>query len=97
MIPSAGPMWRCIMQQFSNLLTTVSPNSNPTIALLPAEAGFISKRNFVPFYCSCPRFIAPLVVQTPGVCNQGCKRSNGRLTGIPLCCKRRQVVRADTE
>ncbi|GFX97647.1 hypothetical protein TNCV_2842071 [Trichonephila clavipes] len=42
------------------LLTTVSPNSNPTIVMLQTEAGFISKHNIIPFRCSCPPFITPL-------------------------------------
>ncbi|GFX19689.1 hypothetical protein TNCV_2075971 [Trichonephila clavipes] len=44
---------------------SVSPNSNPTIVMLQAEAGFISRYDVVPFRCPCPPFIASLAVQTP--------------------------------
>ncbi|GFW51487.1 hypothetical protein TNCV_4211651 [Trichonephila clavipes] len=43
-------------------LTTVSPNSNPTIAMLQTETGFVSKHNIVPFRCPCPPFVAPFAV-----------------------------------
>ncbi|GFV19151.1 hypothetical protein TNCV_3223691 [Trichonephila clavipes] len=52
-------------------LTTVSPNSNPTIVFLLAKAGFVSKYNVVPFCCPCPPLIAPLAVQMPVVSSQG--------------------------
>ncbi|GFU97162.1 hypothetical protein TNCV_3180041 [Trichonephila clavipes] len=52
-------------------LITVSPNSNPTIVMLQAEAGSISKHNVVPFRCLFPSFIAPLVEQMPVVSSQG--------------------------
>ncbi|GFX46361.1 hypothetical protein TNCV_238231 [Trichonephila clavipes] len=55
-------------------LTTVSGNSNPTILMLQAEAGFISKHN-IPFRCSCSSFITPLVVQTPVVSCQGLNKA----------------------
>ncbi|GFT32882.1 hypothetical protein TNCV_5039161 [Trichonephila clavipes] len=51
-------------------LTTVSPNSNPTIKMLPAEAGFVIKHYAVPLHRTCPPFIPPLVEQTPVVSNQ---------------------------
>ncbi|GFS59291.1 transposable element Tcb2 transposase [Trichonephila clavipes] len=54
-------------------LITVSPNSNPTIVMLQAEAGSISKHNVVPFRCLFPSFIAPLVEQMPVVSSQGSK------------------------
>ncbi|GFS92873.1 hypothetical protein TNCV_1162511 [Trichonephila clavipes] len=50
-----------------NSSATVSPNSNPTIVMLLAEAGFVSKHNVVPFHYQCPSFIAPLTAQTPVV------------------------------
>ncbi|GFV24872.1 hypothetical protein TNCV_883401 [Trichonephila clavipes] len=37
-------------------LTVVSPNSNPTIVMLQAEVGFVSKHNVVPFRCPCPSY-----------------------------------------
>ncbi|GFW13548.1 hypothetical protein TNCV_1210141 [Trichonephila clavipes] len=52
-------------------VTKVSPNSNPTIVMLQAEAGFISKCNATPFCCPCLPFIAPLAAQTPVVSSQG--------------------------
>ncbi|GFX70185.1 hypothetical protein TNCV_4616231 [Trichonephila clavipes] len=53
-------------------LTTVSPNSNPTIVILQAEAGFVSsKHNVVPFSCPCPPFIASLAGKTLVVSSQG--------------------------
>ncbi|GFX01565.1 DDE_3 domain-containing protein [Trichonephila clavipes] len=52
-------------------LTTLLPNSNPTIVMLQVEAGFVSKHSVVPFCCPCPPFIAPLVAQTPKVSGQG--------------------------
>ncbi|GFS93999.1 hypothetical protein TNCV_4480491 [Trichonephila clavipes] len=55
------------VQQF---LTRVSPNSNPTIVMLQADAGFVSKHNVVPFRCLYPPFIAPLAAQTSVVSSQ---------------------------
>ncbi|GFU05946.1 hypothetical protein TNCV_3395021 [Trichonephila clavipes] len=45
-------------------LTAVSPNSNPIIVMLQAEAGFASNHNAVPYRCPCPPFIAPLRFQS---------------------------------
>ncbi|GFW63714.1 hypothetical protein TNCV_4940061 [Trichonephila clavipes] len=52
-------------------LTTESPNLNPTIMMLQAKVGFISKHNVVQFHCPFLPFIAPLVTQTPLVSSQG--------------------------
>ncbi|GFY04973.1 uncharacterized protein TNCV_561051 [Trichonephila clavipes] len=52
-------------------LTTESPNSNPTIVMLQAEVGFVSKHNIVPFRYPSSPFIAPLTAQTPMVSSQG--------------------------
>ncbi|GFX03289.1 uncharacterized protein TNCV_3555171 [Trichonephila clavipes] len=52
-------------------LITVSPNSNPTIVMLQAKAGFVSKHSVVTFRYPCPPFIAPLAVQTPVLSSQG--------------------------
>ncbi|GFW88677.1 hypothetical protein TNCV_2833381 [Trichonephila clavipes] len=51
-------------------LTTVSPNSNPTIVMLQAEARFASKHSVAPFRYPCPPFIVPLAVKTPVVSSQ---------------------------
>ncbi|GFY30622.1 hypothetical protein TNCV_3117841 [Trichonephila clavipes] len=72
-------------------LTTVSLNSNPTIVMLQAEAGFVSKHNVVPFRCPFPSFIAPLVTKRLWFPVKS-KRSNGRFVDIPLLCKRRRMV-----
>ncbi|GFU29141.1 hypothetical protein TNCV_4837351 [Trichonephila clavipes] len=37
--------------------TMVSLNSNPTISMLHAEAGFISNHDVIPFHCPCSLFI----------------------------------------
>ncbi|GFV23670.1 hypothetical protein TNCV_5108561 [Trichonephila clavipes] len=71
MIPGAGLVLRCISQQFSSLTAVVSLNSNPTIEMLQAGAGFVSKDNVVPIYYSCPPFIASLATQMPMVSSQG--------------------------
>ncbi|GFU47598.1 hypothetical protein TNCV_2443201 [Trichonephila clavipes] len=52
-------------------LTTVSPNSNPTIVMLLAEMGIVSKHNAVPFRCPCPVLIVPLDAQTLVISCQG--------------------------
>ncbi|GFV30344.1 uncharacterized protein TNCV_98191 [Trichonephila clavipes] len=52
-------------------LTTVSPNSNPTIVMLQAETGLVSKHNVILSRCPCPPFIAPMVAQMPMVSCQG--------------------------
>ncbi|GFX47561.1 hypothetical protein TNCV_3015801 [Trichonephila clavipes] len=46
--------------------TTVSSNSNPTIAMLHAEAGFVSKHNVVPLRYPCPTFMEPSAAQACG-------------------------------
>ncbi|GFX40285.1 hypothetical protein TNCV_4319181 [Trichonephila clavipes] len=51
-------------------LTTVAPNSNPTILMLQTEAGFISQHNVVPLSSPCPPFIALLAAKTPVVSSQ---------------------------
>ncbi|GFT22359.1 hypothetical protein TNCV_3273441 [Trichonephila clavipes] len=56
----------------------MSPNSKPTIVMLQAKAGFVSKYNVFPFGCPCPPFIAPL-----GWFSVKSKRSNEPLTDIP--------------
>ncbi|GFY14192.1 hypothetical protein TNCV_3613811 [Trichonephila clavipes] len=52
-------------------VTTVSLNSNTTIVVIQAVAGFVSKHNVIPFRSPCPLFIAPLMAQTPVVFSQG--------------------------
>ncbi|GFT26078.1 hypothetical protein TNCV_2332611 [Trichonephila clavipes] len=52
-------------------LTTVSPNSNLTIATLKTKAGSDSKHNSVLFLCPSPPFVAPLAAQTPVISSQG--------------------------
>ncbi|GFX22731.1 hypothetical protein TNCV_2994641 [Trichonephila clavipes] len=51
-------------------LTMVSPNSNPTIVMLQAEARFVSKHSVVPFHCPYTPFIVPFTAQTPMVSRQ---------------------------
>ncbi|GFY06578.1 hypothetical protein TNCV_3524341 [Trichonephila clavipes] len=53
-------MYKATVQQ---PLATVSPNSNPTILMLQAKEGFVSKNKVVPFRCPCPSFIAPLALE----------------------------------
>ncbi|GFV98334.1 uncharacterized protein TNCV_622931 [Trichonephila clavipes] len=67
-------------------LTMVSPNSNPTIVMLQAEAGFISKHNVVPFICPCPPFIAPLAAQTPVTSSQGVVVRDMAVRSITVVC-----------
>ncbi|GFX89006.1 hypothetical protein TNCV_2853061 [Trichonephila clavipes] len=52
-------------------LTPVFSNSNLTIVMLQAKAGFVNKHNVVPFGCQCRVFIAGLAAQTPMVSGQG--------------------------
>ncbi|GFX35044.1 hypothetical protein TNCV_2329841 [Trichonephila clavipes] len=61
-------MYNATVQQ---LLTTVYLNSNPTIMMLQAEVGFVSKHNVVSLHCPCPPFIPPLAEKTPVVSSQG--------------------------
>ncbi|GFU45104.1 hypothetical protein TNCV_4235721 [Trichonephila clavipes] len=77
-------------------LITVSPNSNPTIAMLHAEAdSIVNTMSFHSIVHDCrsshlwrrKRLWFPV---------KG-KRNNGCLADIPLCCKRRRTVRAVTE
>ncbi|GFV04487.1 hypothetical protein TNCV_1314491 [Trichonephila clavipes] len=77
-------------------LTMVFPNVNPTIVILQAQAGFVSKYIAVLFRSPCPPFISPLAAQRPWFPVRG-KQSNGRLANIPICCKRRRSVRENTE
>ncbi|GFV61801.1 hypothetical protein TNCV_2517331 [Trichonephila clavipes] len=44
----------------SEPFSTVTPNSNPTIVMLQAKAGFVSKHNIGPFRCPCLSFITPV-------------------------------------
>ncbi|GFW29464.1 hypothetical protein TNCV_744061 [Trichonephila clavipes] len=41
----------------------MAPNSNPTIVMLQAEAGFISKHNAIPSRCPCVPLIELLAAQ----------------------------------
>ncbi|GFW68523.1 hypothetical protein TNCV_3300651 [Trichonephila clavipes] len=72
-------------------LSMVSPNLNPTIMMLKAEAVSVSKYNVVPFRCPNPPFIAPSVEKCLCFPVKG-KRSNGRLVDILLCCKMSQMA-----
>ncbi|GFS72587.1 hypothetical protein TNCV_4135891 [Trichonephila clavipes] len=69
----------------------MSPNSNPTILMFQAEAGFVSKHNVAPFHCPCSPFIIPMTAQTLWFPVRG-KRRNGCLAGISLCCKWRGMT-----
>ncbi|GFX96903.1 hypothetical protein TNCV_1996351 [Trichonephila clavipes] len=51
-------------------LGTVSPNWNPTIMMLQAEARFVIKHNVVPFRCPWPPFITSLAAQNSMVFSQ---------------------------
>ncbi|GFS49697.1 hypothetical protein TNCV_4344111 [Trichonephila clavipes] len=72
-------------------LTTVYPNSNPTIVMLQVEVGFVSEHNVAPFCCQCPRSFKRLWFSIKDY------RSNEHLADISLCCKQRRMVQADTE
>ncbi|GFX30576.1 transposable element Tc3 transposase [Trichonephila clavipes] len=63
-------MRNATVQQY---LTTVSPNSNPIIVMLQAEAGFVSKHNVVPFRSPYQPFIVPLSAQTLVVSSLDCQ------------------------
>ncbi|GFW86149.1 hypothetical protein TNCV_1969571 [Trichonephila clavipes] len=52
-------------------LTKVTLIPNPTIVMLQAEAGFVSKHNAIPFRFSCPPLIELLVAQTLVVSTRG--------------------------
>ncbi|GFT12143.1 hypothetical protein TNCV_127811 [Trichonephila clavipes] len=69
-------------------LSTMSPDSNPTIGVLQTDALLVSKDNFIPFYCPYPSFLAPLARRSLWFCVKD-RPSNGRFANRPLCCKRR--------
>ncbi|GFU85612.1 uncharacterized protein TNCV_1719031 [Trichonephila clavipes] len=52
-------------------LSTVSPDSSPTIVVLQTDAGLVSKDNFIPFCRPHPSFILPLAAETSVVLRQG--------------------------
>ncbi|GFU68535.1 alpha-2 adrenergic receptor [Trichonephila clavipes] len=54
------------------------------------------KYNVIPFRCPCSPFIVPLAMQTLVVSSR-CKRSNGRFSDIPVCCKQHRKIGVDTE
>ncbi|GFV65641.1 hypothetical protein TNCV_1051321 [Trichonephila clavipes] len=72
-------------------LSTVSPDSKPTIVVLQTDASLVSKDNFIPFCHPHPFFITPLAAVVKG------RPSKERLADSPLCCNWRRMVRADTE
>ncbi|GFW79252.1 hypothetical protein TNCV_2476591 [Trichonephila clavipes] len=68
MIPGAESVHNSTVQQ---PLTSVSPNSNPTILIWQAEVEFACKHNVIPFRCAYPPFIAPLMAQVSVAPSQG--------------------------
>ncbi|GFV63679.1 hypothetical protein TNCV_1962251 [Trichonephila clavipes] len=62
MILGAGPSVAMHNATVQQPLTTVFSNSNPTIVMSQAEAGFVNRHNVVPFRCPCPPFTAPTSV-----------------------------------
>ncbi|GFW41543.1 hypothetical protein TNCV_4034601 [Trichonephila clavipes] len=52
-------------------LSTVSPDSNPTIVVLQTDAELVSKDNFIPFCRPHPSLIVPLAAETSVVLGQG--------------------------
>ncbi|GFY03392.1 hypothetical protein TNCV_1173501 [Trichonephila clavipes] len=96
MISVAGPVWRCITQQFSSL----SPRCHQT-RIRPSgccRQKRDSAFNTMSFHSVVYVYRSSLLWW--GKClwfpDKG-KRSNGRLADIPLCCKKRRIVLADTE
>ncbi|GFX22571.1 hypothetical protein TNCV_2785061 [Trichonephila clavipes] len=72
-------IYNAIVQQ---LFTTIFPDSNPTIEMLKAEAGFVSKQNVVQFRYPWSQFIALLTAQKPVVSSQG-QTKQWTLYGLP--------------
>ncbi|GFT03063.1 hypothetical protein TNCV_1361411 [Trichonephila clavipes] len=70
----------------------MSPNSNPTIVMWPAETGFVSKLNVIPFPFPCPPLIAPLVARTPVVYSQGLTKQWMPCTHSTLLQTRRMIL-----
>ncbi|GFU64908.1 hypothetical protein TNCV_785591 [Trichonephila clavipes] len=77
-------------------LAIVFSNSNPIIVTLQTEVGFVSKHDVFPFSGPCRLSLHHWKHKCLWYSVKG-KRSNRRLANIPLCCKRRRMVRVDNK
>ncbi|GFV92753.1 hypothetical protein TNCV_1376031 [Trichonephila clavipes] len=95
-IPGAGPVWQCITQLFSILSPRcLQTRIRPSWCCRQMRDSSVKTTSFH----SAAHILLSLQQwrrRHLWFCAKG-RPSNGRLADRPLCCKRRRMVRADTE